>query len=150
MRKIRNDGRLIDIEPRMDALRACLGAVRGLAAAYLYGSYGTPYQTPLSDVDLALVYRMDALPSFGEELETIGRVIDATCRDDVSVTTLNRAPVIFQFRVLETGRLIHCADPVALADFVEQVLQRHGDYVIDYERFLREYDAALVERYRHE
>lgn len=150
MRKLRVDGKPIDIEPYMDDLQACFRKTRGLVAVYLHGSYGTPHQTPLSDVDLALVYRADALPTFEEEMDAIGCITGAAHAEDVSVTTLNRAPAPFQFRVLSTGRLLYCVDRVALADFVEQVLNVHGDYVIDYERFLGEYDAALLERYRHD
>lgn len=149
-RKLRIDGKPIDIGPFMEDLRACFRKTRGLIAVYIYGSYGTQDQTPLSDVDLAFVYLPDALPSFDEELEATGCVTAAANADDVSVTTLNRAPAPFQFRVLTTGRLIYCADEVALADFVEEILNRHGDYVIDHETFLREYDAALVERYGRE
>jgi len=49
--------------------------------------------------------------------------------------------------VLETGRLLTCGNPVALADFVEGVLSRHGDYSIDYHAFLDEYDETLVKEY---
>lgn len=147
MRKLRIDGKPIDITPRMGALQECLRGIPGLATAYLFGSYGTPYQTPLSDVDLALVFRRDAVPSFKHELEFLGMILDALGEEDVSVTILNRANVIFQFRVLQTGRLLHCADPIALADFVEEVLGRHADFAIDYEAFLREHRQALREIY---
>lgn len=86
-------------------------------------------------------------PGFEEEAKTLGRILEAVREDDVSATVLNRAPSPFQFRVLSTGRLIYCADPVALADFVEQVLNVYGDFVTDYEAFLRDYDDALVARY---
>ena len=36
--------------------------------------------------------------------------------DDVSVTVLNRDPVMFQHRVLATGRSLVCTDPRALAE----------------------------------
>ena len=70
--------------------------------------------------------------------------------EDVSITILNRAPVLFQFRVLETGRPLLCRDPIALADFTEEVISRHADFIIDYEQFVKEYDAALRERYVHD
>lgn len=147
MRKLSVDGTPIDIEPYMGALMACFRRAEGLAAVYLYGSYGTPYQTPLSDVDLALVYRSDAVPTSQAESEMVGCILAAVREDDVSVTVLNRAAAPFQFRVLSTGRLIYCADRLALADFVERVINAYGDYITDYEGFLHEYDAALVERY---
>lgn len=147
MRKLRCDGRTIDISARLGTLRARLAGVPGLVAVYLHGSYGTPFQTPLSDVDLAVVYRRGAVPTSHQELDVINSVIEALGQEDVSVTTLNRSPVVFQFRVLETGRPLLVTDETALADFVEEVLGRHGDFIVDYRNFLGEYDQALVEHY---
>lgn len=147
MRKLSVDGKPINIEPYMEDLTSCFRVTRGLIAVYLYGSYGTPHQTPLSDVDLGLVFRLDSVPAFREEIEIVGRIAETARDDDVTATILNRAAAPFQFRVLSTGRLIYCADRLALADFVEQVINDYGDFVIDYEGFIKEYDAALVERY---
>lgn len=146
MRKLSNDGVKIHVEDRLGSLEACLEGTEGLVAVYLFGSYGTPDQTPLSDVDLAFVFRPDALPSADSELQLRARVLDALRQDDVSITVLNRAPSPLQYRVLATGRLIYCASPVELADFVELVLNRHADFLPHYEAFLREYDAALADR----
>jgi predicted nucleotidyltransferase len=147
MRRLRNDGRPIDIDDRLPDLVEKLRPVEGLVAVYLFGSYGTPYQTPLSDVDLALVFRDDAAPDRAGELRLVEDVTTALAEDDVSVVILNRADVIFQFRVLETGRPLLVTDPTALADFSARVFSRHADFRIDYDRFLLEYNQTLVEEY---
>ena len=147
MRKLRNDGKMIRIDDRLGRLRAELGRVDGLAAAYLFGSYGTADQTPLSDVDLALVFVPGEAPGGEREIELVGLVTGALAEDDVSVVVLNRAPCAFQHRVLATGRCVLLRDRVASADFTEQVIDRYCDFAIDRRRFLDEYDAALRERY---
>ena len=150
MRRWNAGGKPIDIEPYREDLLKYLESQENLVAAWLYGSYGTPFQTPLSDLDLAVLYRRDRFPDFREQ-GGLSLVLTALLHeDDVSVTVLNRSPVLFQFRVLETGRLLVCRDPVALADFVESVISRHADFIVDHERFVREYDAALVEQYGHD
>ena len=147
IRKLRNTGRPIDIDDRLPELAHALREVPGLVAAYLYGSYGTPDQTPLSDVDLAVVYRAGEVPDFEQHLRLIGRVTGTLGEDDVSVTVLNRASVLFQRRVLREGRRLLVTDAVAHADFVESVIDRASDFDIDHRAFLREYDAALREDY---
>lgn len=137
----------IDVEPYLPELRAYLERLDGLVAAWIYGSYGTPYQTPLSDLDLALLYRPERVPDFRRELTIYGQICEILREDDVSVTVLNRSPVIFQFRVLETGRQLVRKDPEALADFVESVLTRHADYIVAHARFVQDYDQAFAERY---
>lgn len=144
----RSEGREpIDIEPYLPDLRAYLEGLDGLVAAWIYGSYGTPDQTPLSDLDLALLYRPERVPDLEGELLVYGRICDILREEDISVTVLNRSPVIFQFRVLETGRQLVCRDEEALADFVESIIIRHADYIVFHEQAVRDYDQAFAERY---
>jgi predicted nucleotidyltransferase len=138
---------LIDVAPYLPALHAYLETLDGLVAGWIYGSYATPLQTPLSDLDLALLFRRDQMPAFGDMLGIDSCISGLLHEDDVSVAILNRLPVVFQYRVLKTGRQLLCRDPEALSDFVESVLIRHSDYIVDHERFLAAYDRALVKRY---
>jgi predicted nucleotidyltransferase len=140
-------GKAIDVEPYLDDLRRYLEDLDGLVAAWIYGSYGTPEQTPLSDLDLALLFHEGRVPEFKRQVEIYGRIPEILHEDDVSITILNRSPVLFQMRVLQTGRQLVCRDFIALADFVEFVISRHADYIVDHRQFTEDYDQALVERY---
>ncbi len=148
-RKIRNTGRPIDVSEHLDDLQAALRRVPHLVAVYLYGSYGTAAQTPLSDVDLALLFGDVHVPTPEEHVALIGLVTETLREDDVSVTVLNRAPLAFQHRILEQGRLLVLTDEIAHADFVERTITRYSDFAIDEARFFEEYDRALVEEYGH-
>jgi predicted nucleotidyltransferase len=133
----------IDLGGRLDLLVERLRAEPDLLAVYLYGSYGTAAQTTLSDVDLALLFKSGSAPDFDREMRVRGDILETLGEEDVSIMLLERSDPIFQHEVLRTGRLLLCADETALADFVEQVLDRHADFVIDHQRFLVEYDEAL-------
>lgn len=148
--RIHATGKPIDVEPYLDDLRNYLEAQADLVAAWIFGSYGTPSQTPLSDLDLALLFRLDRIPDGKERLGLQAEISAILHEEDVSIMVLNQAPVILQFRVIESGRQLVCRDPVALADFVEIVISRHADFIIDHERFTEEYDRALVERYAYD
>ena len=114
-----------------------------MAAVLLYGSHATPQQTPLSDIDLAVVappgQQLDQLSLSGNVADLVG--------DDVSLTLLNDAPLPFRFRVLADGRPLFVFDEAGLADFTEQTLHYYHDFRPDYEAMLRDYDQALRERY---
>lgn len=146
MRRIAT-GKPIDVEPYLGDLRQYLARQEGLVAAWIFGSYGTPYQTPLSDLDLALLFHQDQVPDLWKQGGLQSDISDLLHEEDVSIMVLNRAPVILQFRVIEGGRRIACRDPIALANFIELVISRHADFGIDHSRFVAEYDQALVERY---
>ncbi len=133
----------IDLGARLERLSERIALEPDVLALFLYGSYGTPSQTPLSDVDLALLFKPGRTPDFDRELRIRGDILETLAEDDVSITLLERSDPIFQHEVLRTGRLLFCANETELADFVEHVLDRHADFAIDHERFLAEYDAAL-------
>ena len=115
----------------------------GVVAVYLYGSHGTPQQTPLSDIDLAVITEPDSDLAL---LELIGEV-GAVMGEDVSVTWLNEAPLPLRFKVLKTGRPLFVFAETGLADFTEQTLNFYHDFLPDYEATLRDYDEGLQERY---
>ena len=48
--------------PTLGTSKIYLETVEGLIAAWIFGSYGTPYQTPLSDLDLALLFDREHVP----------------------------------------------------------------------------------------
>lgn len=143
MRKLREDSRPIDVADRLPALIERLGREPGLAALILYGSYATERQTPLSDVDLAVVFREDAQPGARDRLRLTGLVIDLLDEEDVSLTFLRRAPLPFQHEVLRTGQLLLVRDDAVFADFRERVVHRYCDFIIDYRAILADYDEGL-------
>lgn len=114
-----------------------------VVAVYLYGSHGTPAQTPLSDIDLAVVAdserELDVLELTGKVAAVVG--------DDVSVTVLNQAPLPFRFKVLTTGQPLFVFNRASLADFTERTLKFYHDFRPDYEAMLRDYDRGLREHY---
>lgn len=119
----------------------------GLAALFLYGSHGTPRQTPRSDVDLAVLFRDDVRPSSRRRLRLTALGMELLEQDDVSLTFLGRAPLPFQHEVLRTGRPLLVRDEVALADFRERVIRLYCDFVIDYRVMLADYDEGLRRTY---
>jgi predicted nucleotidyltransferase len=137
----------IDLRGKIPQLIQYFTSKRNILAVYLYGSYGTEYQTPLSDVDLALLFIAGTKITFEEQLNLAGDISDIVQEDDVNLLFLNEVPVTMQFEVLLTGRLIFKRDHDQVCDFVEQVLKRYGDYQIDLREFYREYDESLREEY---
>lgn len=147
MRKIRNTGVAIDVSHRIDDLLERFGEIPGLVALYLYGSYDTPDQTPLSDVDLAAVFAPGETPDGRERIALAVLATEALGEVDVSLSILDDAPVRFQHKVLRTGRVLLLNDPAALADFQERVVKRYCDFALDYREIVRDYDTGLREAY---
>ncbi|MHB1043111.1 MAG: type VII toxin-antitoxin system MntA family adenylyltransferase antitoxin [Eubacteriales bacterium] len=137
----------IDIRNRVPLLLKYFESKGDILAAYLYGSYGTGEQTPLSDVDIAILLKRGVKDSFDEQLEISSKVAEIANNDDVNVLVLNTAPVLLQFRVIKSGRLLFARDQDELADFQELVCKVYADFMPDYQAFARDYDQALKEAY---
>lgn len=118
-----------------------------ILALYLYGSYGTAYQTPLSDVDLAVLPISGAPWDLDRELEVHSKLNQIGRNDDINVVNLRVVPVTLQMRVLETGRVLYVRNQEALADFTASTIARYADFAPDLAAFYRDWDCALREEF---
>ncbi|MBS3937171.1 MAG: nucleotidyltransferase domain-containing protein [Peptococcaceae bacterium] len=136
----------IDIENQLDDIRSYLGNHPNVAAAFLFGSYGTEFQNCLSDVDVAILL----VPGTEIDLDLVGdlygNLAEIASEEDINVVILNTVPITLQFEVLATGRLL-CKKELYLEDFHEYVCKHYADFKIDLDAFNSDYDKALREVY---
>ncbi len=80
-------------------------------AIYLFGSFGTEFERPGSDADIALL-----LPAGGEapEMEDCREALERMLRRPVDLVDLRRSSTVFQFEVVRTGRRIFAGDGSAV------------------------------------
>lgn len=116
-----------------------------VAAVYLFGSFGTEFEHPQSDIDLGIVFtRPVTLP---EELELDAALSLHVSHDRIDLVNLNRAPIALQFRALREGVLVYEGDYYKHSDFIEFVIKTYPDYAVKYAMFARDYEQALKEEY---
>ena len=104
-----------------------LSAHPNTQAIYLYGTWGTEYQRPNSDLDIAVL-----LPN--DEAKTVDRwewhlfATDIAIKvhvGHVDLINLRCVDTSFQAEILSAGRLIHCTDEEARLQFETLVLSMH-------------------------
>ncbi|MEW5898009.1 MAG: nucleotidyltransferase domain-containing protein [Bacillota bacterium] len=139
----------INIDPFFPDLLGYFSGNKDIFAAYLYGSYGTAAQTPFSDVDLAVLLAPEADRTLPKQMEIEANLAKICHIDDINLLLLNDAPVLLQFKVISTGRLIFARDAEAVNDFQELVCKRYADFMPDYLNFCRDYDRSLREAYSY-
>ncbi|MBC2723522.1 nucleotidyltransferase domain-containing protein [Desulfosporosinus sp.] len=118
-----------------------------IAAVYLYGSHGTEFEHPRSDIDLGVVFTRQV--TLSEELELDGALSLYSGNNRIDLVNLNRSPIALQFRALQEGVLIYEGDYVKHSDFIEYVIKTYPDYAAKYALFARDYELALKEEYSH-
>ena len=132
------------MDESLERIRKAVGrAVTGvpeIAAIYLYGSQVSGKALPISDVDLALVLSVDAIPDdpllaervavrVAEELET-SLEVDAHVVDSLPLAVLGR--------VVTTGILLFERDPSRRVEFETSTRRLYFDFLPFLERDARE------------
>ncbi|WP_052543919.1 type VII toxin-antitoxin system MntA family adenylyltransferase antitoxin [Desulfoscipio gibsoniae] len=77
-----------------------------IVAIFLFGSYAEGKQTPVSDIDLAVLVDGDFPPSryFEKELELLAIITSLLKTDEVDLVILNHAPPALSYRILSKGQ----------------------------------------------
>lgn len=133
----------IDIEDNIPILVEFFKSREEILAVYLYGSYGSEYQTNLSDVDIAVLVSDSVRADLAYQLDLSAQMADIIREEDIDILILNTASIVMQFEVLSTGKMLFERDHELFCDFLERVLKEYGDFQIDLREFYCEYDEAL-------
>ncbi|HHY59118.1 MAG TPA: nucleotidyltransferase domain-containing protein [Clostridia bacterium] len=137
---------LLHVDDKLPLLPALFARYPEIVAVFLFGSYGTEYQHPGSDIDLAVYFSRQV--SLALEADLLGEICDILRTDRVDLVNLNKAPLPLQFKAVSQGRLIYEADYIATCDYIESLLKQYHDFAIDLAFFYRDYDLALKEAIR--
>lgn len=141
--------------PRRAALHAAIErAVSGhpeIAAAYLYGSAAAGTATPLSDVDLGLLFHEPEGP-FRERLATVVAVGSSVARElggiRVDARDMDELPLAIAGAVLTEGELAVSNDDHRRVAFERDTRMRYFDFLPVHLQEVREANATLRRRFR--
>lgn len=126
-------------------LEKCLNRHPEIIAAYVYGSALTGKLTPMSDVDVAVLFREEV--SLAKELEINGDLMETIQRNfnrEGDIRFLNRIRDLpFLHEVLSTGKLIFEADRDRHRAYVAQIVIAYLDFLPFYQKALQNYSASL-------
>lgn len=84
-----------------------LEALHEVSAIYVFGSFGTAYETTYSDLDLAVLSTETLDPV---DLWHLSQEIAMEIGRDVEIIDMQKASTVFRFQVITTGLRIYCGD----------------------------------------
>lgn len=107
-------------------------------ACYLYGSYARGEATPLSDLDIAILWTEEApVKERKRELLRLSEKLSGQLGHDVDVRNLNEAFLELQFRVISEGKVVLCKDERRRLEFEDRAVMHFLDFkpmIADYNR----------------
>lgn len=116
-----------------------------IGIVYLFGSQIHGYTTPLSDIDIGVVFmNPDALK---DSINLYTKLYDVFTdifpgRQEVDIVLLQQTSPVFQYQVIKHGKVLYHCDPAFRANYEEQVTKEY----IDFEPVLHQFSEALLLR----
>lgn len=114
-------------------------------SVYIFGSFGTESQTPLSDLDIGVLY--DGNVPVMEELKQAAEISSLLSLEKIDLINLNKAPIHLQHEILYQGDQIFDRIPERTEDFVENVLEIYHDYQGILKKYREDLREGLLEDY---
>ena len=103
-----------------------------IVALYLFGSYVSGRPTPLSDIDLAVLFAKSVNRELflSERLRLLGELTIILGTDKIDLVVLNEAPPGLGYRVIRDGELLFTGNNSdnQVVDFKVKTLDRYFDY----------------------
>jgi predicted nucleotidyltransferase len=103
-----------------------------VVAAYQFGSTARGQESPLSDLDMAILVDDKRTPSALDllriELMLAYELQKHLGVSEIDLITLNSQRLLLQYGILRTGRLIYEADPKYRVRFTQKVIQAYLDF----------------------
>lgn len=117
-----------------------------VAALYLFGSYAAGRPTPLSDIDIAVLFdvSVDKEAFLSERLKLLVELSSILGTDAVELVVLNEAPPALGYRVTRDGVLL-CASNNSNSQIVNFKVKTWDRY-FDYQPTQRIFSAGLARR----
>jgi uncharacterized protein len=114
-----------------------------VVAVIAFGSFASGDLKPLSDLDFGVLVakKLNKQKRFDRHLDLVGLFAEVFQTDEIDLVLLNDAPLRFAHKIIATGKLLYCADRLALSDFVEKGQKLY----LDFRFFQREFDRAFLE-----
>lgn len=119
-----------------------------IISAFIFGSFGTKQQTPLSDLDIGVLY--DCNIPVMEVLKQTADISSLLALEKIDLINLNKAPVYLQHEILYKGDQIFDKIPERTQDFIENVLEIFHDYRGILKKYREDLREGLMEDYLNE
>jgi len=122
-----------------------------IAIAYLFGSVARGRTGPLSDVDIAVLFRSEE--DQGGRYELAFQLRQLLGVESLHLVAFNRSPIELKYQIIKEGKLLFSDSMTTKVEFEAKILSQYGDYVPVLARQRAEileasYGTAGVQRYR--
>jgi predicted nucleotidyltransferase len=125
----------------IEALRKIFKSEEKILVAYLFGSHAKKLNTPISDVDIAILLSETPKNLFEYYLYMVNK-LSGIVGDNLDLIILNTAPPMLKHQIIKYGKIIYTRDEKERIKFEARA---ESEY-LDFSRALRRYDECLIKK----
>lgn len=116
-----------------------------VSIVYLFGSQLQGATTPLSDIDIGVVF--NSLDALKDSLNLYTKLYDIFTDIfpgpyEIDIVFMQQTSLVLQYEIIKHGKILYESNPIFRADYEEQIIKEY----MDFEPLLRESSAALLSR----
>jgi len=115
----------------IEKLRDYLYLKDEVSAAYIFGSYASDRQFPMSDTDIALFFNSNvSSKEYGRlKLKIMNELMELLSRDNIDVAILNTAPPLLSHEVTKKGVLLFSKNEKERLEYIAKSTMRYLDTI---------------------
>ncbi len=133
-----------DIETNIPSLIDGISKIDEINALILFGSIAKGNRKPLSDIDLALLFKKDVKKEKYPNIEfLVFNIISSTLKtEEFDLIILNNAPPKISYNILKEGKILFVKDKISFIDFKENIIK----YYLDFKYYEDEFNRIFLEK----
>ncbi len=133
-----------NIEKNIPYLINEIKKISEINALILFGSIAKGNRKPLSDIDLALLFKKDVKKEKYPYIELlVFNIISSTLKtEEFDLITLNDAPPKISYNILKEGKVLFIKDKASFIDFKENIIK----YYLDFKYYEDEFNKIFLEK----
>jgi predicted nucleotidyltransferase len=125
----------------LEALRKILKSEKKISVAYLFGSHAKKMNTPMSDIDVAILLSETPKKLLEYHLYLVNKLSEIL-GNNLDLIILNTAPPMLKHQIIKYGKIIYSRDEQERVIFEAKA---ESEY-LDFSRALRRYDEYLIKQ----
>ena len=125
----------------LEALRKIFKSEEKISVAYLFGSHAKKLNTPVSDIDIAVLLSETPKNLFEYYLYLVNK-LSGIVGDDLDLIILNTASPMLKHQIIKYGKIIYTRNEKERIMFESRA---ESEY-LDFSRALKRYDECLIKQ----
>jgi len=125
----------------LEALRKIFKSEEKISVAYLFGSHAKKLNTPVSDIDIAVLLSETPKNLFEYYLYLVNK-LSRIVGDDLDLIILNTASPLLKHQIIKYGKIIYTRNEKERIMFESRA---ESEY-LDFSRALKRYDECLIKQ----